>query len=171
MTPAAVSSVDTGPTSGSPSESETGLPPISADDRISLSQVFAKTDGWQENKYNFAGKVGVQGMASLVQGCGSDSSQVQWIELRLQNKFTELDFDVSQSDSSKSSDQRLTAEVVANGQQVDIDTVPFNKIKAFTRINLRDVNALKIRLFLDDKVEGCSYKGGVEAVLSNVVVR
>jgi hypothetical protein len=58
-------------------------------------------------------------------------------------------------------------EVLANNSQVEIRSVPFNEVQNFS-IPVTGVNALKINLSLDDRVEDCG--GSVIAVITDVIV-
>ena len=57
--------------------------------------------------------------------------------------------------------------MLANNEQVEIRSVPFNQIQEFT-IDVDGVNALKILFYLDDNVDGCG--GSVIGVLTDTTV-
>lgn len=175
------------PTSSSPEEtsssatettpSETTAPETSADDsdgpldpedegrRLTLADFHMPLDIWEERRYDLADQKDVQGIAATVEYCGD--SYPQELELRLGNNFEELTFSVAQDNDSFDSDQQLSVEVLANNEQVEIRSVPFNQIQEFT-IDVEGVNALKILLYLDDNVDDCG--GSVTGVLTDVTV-
>jgi hypothetical protein len=61
----------------------------------------------------------------------------------------------------------VSVEVIGNNAQLEIRSVPFNQVTHF-EVPVAGVNALKIRLSLDDKVPGCA--GSVIAVITGPVV-
>ena len=83
------------------------------------------------------------------------------------NNFQELTFSVAQANDSQDSDQELSVEVLANNEQVEIRSVPFNEVQEFT-IDVDGVNALKILFSLDDNVANCG--GSVIGVLTDTTV-
>ena len=48
------------------------------------------------------------------------------------NNFEELTFSVAQANDSRDSDRQLGVEVLANNEQVEIRSVPFNQVQEFT---------------------------------------
>jgi hypothetical protein len=122
-------------------------------------------DIWEERRYDLADQKDVQGIAATVNQCG-DYAPME-LELRLGNNFEELTFSVAQNNDSRDSDQELSVEVLANNEQVEIRSVPFNQLQDFT-IDVSGVNALKILFYLDDNVEDCG--GSVIAVLTDATV-
>jgi hypothetical protein len=58
-------------------------------------------------------------------------------------------------------------EVVGNNAQLEIRSVPFNEVQSF-EVPVAGVNALKIRMVLDDKVPNCG--GSVIAVITDPVL-
>jgi len=102
--------------------------------------------------------------------CGDNSGMsTAMLEYRLANRFKTLSMSISQANSSKQSDQQLTVAVIANGSQLDIQTVPFNQVKP-VQLPVLGVNALQIRLSLNEKVKNCGYGGGVTGVIEQLVV-
>ena len=110
----------------------------------------------------------VQGIASTVDTCSGRSSSVKTLELRLENKFDTLSFSAGQDNDSVRSDQNLSVEVMANNAQVEIRSIPFNEVRAF-EIPVSGVNALQIRMFLDDQVPRCG--GSVIGVVMDPILR
>ena len=123
------------------------------------------TNAWDEERYDIADQKDVQGIAATVQSCGDSAPQE--LELRLGNNFEELSFSVAQGNDSRDSDQQLSVEVLANNEQVEIRSVPFNQIQEFT-IDVDGVNALKILFYLDDNIDNCG--GSVIGVLTDTTV-
>lgn len=133
--------------------------------RLTLADFHMPSGVWDEERYDIADERDVQGIAAEVFTCG-DSSPLE-LELRLANNFDELSFSVAQANDSRESDQQLSVEVLANNEQVEIRSVPFNQVQDFT-IDVAGVNALKILLYLDDDVDGCS--PSVIGVLTDITV-
>jgi hypothetical protein len=133
--------------------------------RLTLADFHMPTSAWDEERYDIADQKDVQGIAAEVNACGDYSPQE--LELRLANNFQELTFSVAQANDSRDSDQQLSVEVLANNEQVEIRSVPFNQVQEFT-IDVEGVNALKILFYLDDNVDGCG--GSVIGVLTDATV-
>lgn len=131
--------------------------------RLTLADFFNPSSDWQEKRYNIADQKDVPGIAAVIGDCYSTSE----LELRLANNFQQLQFSVAQSNDSRSSDQNLSVEVLANNAQVDIRSVPFNQIQAFT-IPVSGVNALKIRMSLDRSNHNCG--GSVIGVVTDATL-
>ncbi|MGY1618390.1 hypothetical protein ACI797_16750 [Geodermatophilus sp. SYSU D00691] len=134
--------------------------------RLTLADFFAVTD-FEERRYDVADQNDVQGIGATVQYCGGDPSYVQQLELRLANNFSELTFSAAQANDSRNSDQELAVEVVGNNEQIDIRSVPFNEVQDFT-VDVEGVNALVIRLYLDDAAEDCG--GSVIGVITDATL-
>jgi hypothetical protein len=133
--------------------------------KLTLTDFFMPSTSWEERRYDLAEKKDVQGIATEVFQCGDYNAQ--GLELRLANNFQELTFSVAQDNDSPNSDQQLSVEVIANNEQVEIRSVPFNQIQEFT-IPVDGVNALKILFYLDETVADCG--GSVIGVLTDVTV-
>jgi hypothetical protein len=133
--------------------------------KLTLADFHMPSSAWDEERYDIADEKDVQGIAATVQQCG-DYSPLE-LELRLANNFEELTFSVAQANDSRDSDQQLSVEVLANNEQVEIRSVPFNQVQEFT-IDVDGVNALKILFYLDDNVDGCG--GSVIGVLTDTTV-
>ncbi|MGY1805854.1 hypothetical protein ACI8AF_00620 [Blastococcus sp. SYSU D00669] len=133
--------------------------------RLTLADFFAVTD-FEERRYDVADQNDVQGIGATVQSCGGDG-YVQQLELRLANNFSELTFSAAQANDSRNSDQELAVEVVGNNEQIDIRSVPFNEVQDFT-VDVEGVNALVIRLYLDDAAEDCG--GSVIGVITDATL-
>ncbi len=130
---------------------------------MTLDRFFnADTYYWEEKRYDVATLSDVQGIASTVETCTSTGSNVRELELRLENKFEVFTFTAGQGNDSIRSDQNLSIEVLANNGQVEIRSIPFNEVRDF-EIAVSGVNALVIRMFLDDQVPDCG--GSVVGVI------
>ena len=158
------SSTSTSSTSSSPGGP---LGTDAAGRKLTLADFFQPDSQWAEKRYDIADKSQVQGIGTTVVQCGSNGSSPQ-LELRLANNFDQLTFSVGQANDSRASDQKLVVEVLANNQQVEIQSVPFNQVQDF-RIPVDGVNALKILLYLDNTVQGCGL-GSVIGVITGATV-
>jgi hypothetical protein len=153
-------------TSSSSSSSTSSSPggPLDTDSAgrpLTLANFFQPDTSWLEKRYDIADKSQVQGIGTTVSNCYQGNARP--LELRLGNKFEELTFSVGQANDSEASDQKLVVEVLANNQQVEIQSVPFNQVQDF-RIPVDGVNALKILFYLDNTVQRCG-SGSVNGVL------
>lgn len=162
-TPSEVSPTDA-PT-GSPTAMPGSIPSAFAGQPLNLDQAQSVSGAWEQSRYEVANRSDVAGMGVPVQSCSDTGGAV--LEYRLADRFSSLRFSVSQANSSQSSDQLLTVVVMANGSQLDIQTVPFNQVKPL-KYSVSGVNAMQIRLFLSDKVQRCG--GSVTAVIEQLVV-
>lgn len=108
-----------------------------------------------------ADKGQIPGIGRKVNSCYATSPGV--LELRLRNYFKAIDFSVGQDNASRASDQILMVRIIGNGTQIDIKRVPFNKVQTFS-LPVKDVNALQIQFFLDEKTANCGH-ASVNAVL------
>jgi hypothetical protein len=133
--------------------------------KLTLADFFMPSTDWEERRYDIADQKDVQGIAATVDSCGDRFPEE--LELRLGNNFEELTFTVAQANDSLRSDQELSVEVLANNEQVEILSVPFNQLQEFT-IDVEGVNALKILFYLDDDLEDCG--GSVIGVLTDTTV-
>ncbi|SFP96704.1 hypothetical protein SAMN05660464_0332 [Geodermatophilus dictyosporus] len=159
----------TAPTTASATETGSGGP-LETDDagrRLTLRDFFEPGSSWEEERYDVAGQQDVQGIATDVSSCYGFQRE-DALELRLGNNFETLELSVAQADDSRSSDQQLTVQVLANNAQVEIRSVPFNEVLTLS-IPVEGVNALRIELALDEDDPECS--GAVTAVLTDVEVR
>lgn len=132
---------------------------------LTLSNFFAHSDVWEENRYAVADLKDLTGIAGEIDGCGVDSySDPEELELRLANNFDSLTFSAGQGNGSPSGDQVLVVRVEGNGGQLDIKRIPFNEVSSFD-LDITDVNSLVIQAYLDDEIEDCSRNGESQAVL------
>jgi hypothetical protein len=145
----------------------TESPTLSAGTPLRLSHFFQPTFIWTENRYNVADREDVQGIAAEVSSCYVDEDAR--LELRLENKFQNLEFEVGQANTSASSTQKLVVDVATNGTQADIRRIGFNEIQPFA-IPAAGVNALTIDFYLDNETVGCG-EGSVVAVMFDVILR
>ncbi len=141
------------------------LDPTSVSGRdLTTADFFDYPQGWRDGRFDVAGQKGLQGVAGTLSDCDDepdDDSPV--IEMRLANKFTKLSMKVGQSDSSPTSDVVVAVKVIGNGTFIDTVRVPFNRISPLPPISVKNVNALKIQVWLTG--EKCTYSSEVEAVL------
>ena len=149
--------------SSSGSSNSGALPSNAAGRELTLSDFFNPEESWEEDRYDIADAKQVPGLAATVEYCGNNDYAPE-LELRLGNNFSRLTFSVGQANDSLDSDQAVSVEVVGNNAQIEIQSVPFNEIRDFT-IPVTGVNALKIRMWLDDKVAGCG--GAVNVVVTD----
>jgi hypothetical protein len=163
----ATSSSSTTSSSSSTSSSPGGpLGTDAAGRKLTLADFFQPSSSWVEKRYDLADRNNVQGIGTTVNSCYQTQPQV--LELRLGNKFKQLTFSAAQANDSNASDQKLVVEVLANNQQAEIQSVPFNQVQDFT-IKVDGVNALKIMLYLDNTVEHCG-NGSVVGVITDTTV-
>jgi hypothetical protein len=120
---------------------------------LTLGDIFGATLEWEETRYDIADRKDVQGIGVTLSYCGETSGGE--LELRLARNFTRLTLNVGQANNSPSSDDVLVAEIVANGRQKDIRRIPFDRIHKFD-VNVKDVNALKVRLWIEDGDNDCN---------------
>lgn len=144
------------------------VPTDLADTPLGLNAVFSTVGEWEESRYEVADRSDVPGMGVVVATCYDDQDAPE-LEFRLANRFDELSFNVAQGNTSQDSDQQLAVRVLGNEGQLDIQKVPFNQVKPIS-LDVSGVNALKIRLFLDDE-ERCSYDSQVVAVVEDLKVK
>ncbi len=170
-TPAPTTSTSEPTTSPSDTSGEaepTELTPVAGGQRLTLDRFFNAQNYWEENRYDVATSSDVQGIAATVDTCTGTGYGVKELELRLENKFDALSFTAGQGNDSVRSDQHLSIEVLANNAQVDIRSIPFNELRDF-EIPVDGVNALKIRLFLDDEIAECG--GSVVGVIMDPILQ
>ena len=167
--PATTSRATTSSSSSSASSTEDGGVLDEEDEgrQLGLDDFFNATSEWEERRYDLADQQDVPGVGATVGTCGDRTYSNQTLELRLGNNFSELTFSAAQANSSQRSDQNLVVEIVANNEQRDIRSVPFNQTQEFT-LDVEGVNALVIRLYLDDAVENCG--GSVLGVVYEATV-
>lgn len=151
---ATATSTPSATSSTSPSSTGTSGAPTStvatekAGKPLALADFFMADRAWKENRFNVADKSGISGIGAEIDTYYETDAVT--LELRLANNFDELSFKVGQSNESLSSDQTLVVKVIGNGKQIDVQKVPFNTITPVA-VNVKDVNALKIQVFLDEK--------------------
>lgn len=157
------------PLAGSSASSTDGtvLRPDQKGKNLTLSEFFSPTNTWAENRYSVAGETNVSGIAGEIDQCGNSYGSPEKLELRLANSFDQLSFKAGQADQSESSKQTLVVRAVGNGNQIDIQRIPFNKIQEFT-LNVSDVNALELEFLLDEDVTDCSRLGKTTAVVWDI---
>ncbi|WP_456599858.1 hypothetical protein [Blastococcus sp. SYSU DS0616] len=162
---ASPSTTTTSSTTGSPTEGGGVLTAGDEGRELTLADFFNPAQYWDEDRYDIADRKDVPGIATKVDSCYATAADE--LEMRLGNNFSQLTFSVGQANDSLSSDQSITVEVLGNESQREIQSVPFNEITEFD-IPVEGVNALKIRLHLDDKVADCG--GSVIGVLVDPVL-
>lgn len=162
-TQASTSTPSPSPSRPTDSETSAAVATEKAGSPLSLSDFFRPASDWSENRFDVADKSQVSGISSEVRTFYE--SDAKTLELRLANNFTTLSFSVGQANESTSSEQTLVVKVMGNGKQLDVHRVPFNTIQKVS-VPVRDVNAAKIRIYLDD-ANRKSYDS-VLAVISDV---
>lgn len=158
-------SEDSIPSSTSAAEpSPSGVIPADSSGKVlTLSDIFQFSGTWEESRYDIADKTQVPGLGVSIPYCRENSPAE--LELRLAHRFKTLTMNIGQANDSASSDLMLNVQIVANGSQQDSQRVPFDRIQAM-KVDLTDVNALKIRLWL----EGSACNQGAIAVISDLKV-
>ena len=139
------------------------MPTTKAGTVLGLSDFFEPSSSWVESRYEVADQADVLGISTEV--TTSSEAQPEQLELRLANKFNQLDFVVGQANDSRSSSETLVVQVLGNDKQLDVQRVPFNTLQPIS-VTVTDVNAVKINLYLEP---GGSLDG-VDAVISDIVV-
>ena len=139
------------------------MPTTKAGTVLGLSDFFEPPSSWVESRYEVADQADVLGISTEV--TTSSEAQPEQLELRLANKFNQLDFVVGQANDSRSSSETLVVQVLGNDKQLDVQRVPFNTLQPIS-VTVTDVNAVKINLYLEP---GGSLDG-VDAVISDIVV-
>lgn len=151
-------------TTANPTEGPSVLSTSASGRVLGLPDVFATVGEWQEDRYDVVSRTAVRGLGVTVDSCSEYSKDM--LELRLARRFKTLAMNVSQANDSPSSDAILVVEVVANGKQQDLRRVPFDQTQPF-QVSVQDVNALQIKLSLDEST--CSSKE-VIGVIEDLVV-
>ncbi len=134
---------------------------------LTLSEFFQPGDYWAENRYDVADENSISGISREIRDCGSGYGGPARLELRLANNFDKLSFKAGQANQSESSRDTLVVRVVGNGNQIDIQRIPFNKVQGFD-LEVADVNALEVEFYLDDEVTECGNSGTSTAVIWDV---
>jgi hypothetical protein len=133
---------------------------------LGLSHVFEVVGQWTEDRYDIADRTEVRGIGVPVNTCGKGNSAPS-LELRLAHRFKTLSMNVGQANTSPSSDATLEVEIVANNQQVDSRSVPFDQIQPI-EVSAQDVNPLMVRMWLEPASD--CYGDEVIAVIENLIV-
>lgn len=139
------------------------LKPEKKGQALTLADFFKPSDNWSESRYDLADKQGISGISAVVSSCNDSSSQT--LELRLANNFSNLTFSVGQANDSINSDQSLSVRVMGNNKQLDVQSVPFNKIQKFS-VPVAGVNAMTLAIHLDNDAPSCG--GSVKAVVYDI---
>lgn len=158
------------PDSGAPSESATSaeVPLERRNVPLGLSDFFEPQSAWREDRRDVASERDLKGLSADLSSCGD--AYAQTLELCLGNKFEALALKAGLSNKSESSNQTMVVEVRANGKQVEIQRIPFNKVQPLT-ISVVDVNALIFKAYLDDSNDDCGQLGSAEGVLWDIVLK
>ena len=144
----------------------TQAPTLSAGIPLRMSHFFLPdTFIWEENRYNVADREDAQGIAAVVESCYQPDKQ---LELRLENKFSNMEFEVGQANTSAGSSQTLIVDVATNGSQADVRRIAFNEIQSFS-IPTEGVNALTIDLYLDSENPQCGEESVIGVLLNAVL--
>ena len=138
--------------------------PTSASGRtLGLSDIFATTGTWKEERYDISDTSNVFGMATVLSGCGAQPYE---LELRLAHRFTNLKMKVGQANNSQTSDNSVVVDVVKNGTKIDSQSVPFDVVQPFDE-DITDANSLKLQFHLDPAK---CVSGGVTTVVEGLTV-
>jgi hypothetical protein len=151
---------------GFPSEGPAVLPTSAVGKVLTLADIFQYDDDWTDSRFSVADRMDVPGIGVELTGCGEDYGRA--LELRLARGFSRLAFNAGQDNTSASSDEQLIVAVIANGGQIDIRRVPFDRIQPFA-LDVKDVNALKIVVWLDQE-QGCQDYKGATAVIEQLTL-
>lgn len=159
-----------GATSGTDASGEgpEALEPTAVKDRtLTLADAFRASayPEWVDDRFDIASKPEVQGIAVETDDCYRDDSPE--VEFRLANAFSTFSLSAGQANESESSEQVAKVEVIGNGEQIDVRSVPFNEIVEFKDLNVQGVNALKVKVYLDDDHENCG-DGSTTVVLHEI---
>jgi hypothetical protein len=164
-TPVDSESVPTDVVSGGSVPSVSGIvPPGRANTPLTLNDFFNPDGNWEQAVVNVADQSGVQAIRGDLGSCGDDAE----LELRLNDRFRTLKFDVGEDNTSPSSDQTLVVTVSVNGQQVNAKKVGFNTILPLS-VNVTSANSVKID-FENDPNGSCGNEERVYPLLFNAVV-
>lgn len=147
---------------------EDGVPIIKPEDagkELALADFVHPDEGWNENRFSIADKADIPGIGGTVSSCGDYGASE--LEMRLANKFQQLQFSVGQANASESTDQKVVVRVSGNNRQLEVYRVPFNEFQTF-KVDVGDVNALTIEAYLDGEVEDCG--GSVVAVFYDITL-
>ncbi len=155
-TTTATSTSATSESSSGPLDTEAGGRPLT------LADFFMPDSYWEEERYDVADRKDVLGIGRPI-SCSSEAE----LELRLANNFETLAFSVGQANDSASSEESVSVEVLANGAQVEIRSVPFNQVQSF-EIPVTGVNALRIVMIADRDTSSCD--DNATAVLTDITV-
>ncbi|SDL62762.1 hypothetical protein SAMN05660642_00478 [Geodermatophilus siccatus] len=138
---------------------------------MGLADAQSSYPEWEEGLYEVADRTDVRAMGAPVTSCGDQGDYSPRLEFRLANRFTTLSMNVAQANSSQDSDQTLVVVVEGNDKPLDIQKIPFNEVVTISDLNIEGVNALRVRIFLDDEDEDCgSSSSQATAVVEKLVV-
>jgi hypothetical protein len=154
---------DNGPSSTGPSI----LGTEATGSTLTLTDFFAPDSTWADNRFDIADRRQVPGIGNQVAVCTRDTAPN--LELRLADNFNSLRFELGQANDSQSSDQTLTAEVMGDRGQIDIQKVPFNEIRKMT-IPVKGVNSLKILFYLVGDSNTLCGSNSISVVMFNTVL-
>lgn len=171
-TPPTSASTSPATTSGASPSSPGSVPTERVGQPLSLRDAhsFYPDGEWEEGLYEVADRSDVRAMGTAVSICGQASNS-PYLEFRLANRFDTLSMKVAQANSAQSSDQTLIVVIEGNDEQIEIRQVPFNEVVSIDNLSIDGVNALRVRLFLDEEDEDCrSGSTGTTAVIEQLVV-
>lgn len=150
-------------TDSSSESTDSVLKPEKKGQHLTLADFFQPSGNWSESRYDLADKQGISGISAIASSCYGSNAQT--LELRLANNFNNLTFSVAQANDSISSNQSLSVRVMGNNKQLDVQSVPFNKIQKFS-VPVVGVNAATILIQLDSDTPSCG--GSVKAVIYDI---
>lgn len=132
---------------------------------LGLVDFFNPSDAWTEDRVDVASKKSLRGLISRLDGCWDE---METLELRLANSFEEIKLTAGQANTSETANQILTVEITADGRQVEIQRIAWNKTKTLS-LPVKQVNSLNINVYLDDEVDDCM-SADVTSVLTDVIL-
>lgn len=133
---------------------------------VSLSAVFRKTEGWEEDRFGIADRDDVRGWGVELNCYSADPAE---LELRLTHRFTRMTMQIGQGNDSLSSDQVVVVEIYKGAEQAEIRRITFDTLTPFD-ISAERVNAMTIQLYLDREAENCRAGGSVIAVVEGLTL-
>lgn len=152
------------PTPVDPAPSPSLLPtPTAGPLDLGLDEVFNVEGEWTEDRFNVADRSDLLAMGAPT-SCGFSTPS---LELRLEQRFETLSFEVGQANSSRNSGETLIVTVIGNGEQIDTRDIKFNQIQEF-ELDVRNVNALIMEFTFDR--EECEIGAQVVAVVNDLQV-
>lgn len=115
----------------------TAMPVLSTGKELVLTDFFAAPNNAKQGAYNVATLSNQNGIGFNVR---FDAAE---LELRLENRYKKLAFNVGQANDSKASDATVRVEVLKNDRSEGMTDVHFNETAPFD-VDVANVNSLKL---------------------------